>query len=94
MEDEVLREILAEIKGLRSEAARTNARLDDTVKRLDGLRESVVVLQQGFGDIRYELRGIKDVLSERVIWQNDSVSIETKDGATIQGTIRRSARSR
>jgi hypothetical protein len=93
MDDEVLRAILAEIKGLRSEAAQTNARLDDTVKRPDGLRESVVVLQQGFGDIRYELRGIEDVLSERVIGQNDSVSIETKDGATIQGTIRRSARS-
>ncbi len=80
MNDEILREMLDEIKGLRKEVVVTN-------QRLDGLRESFGVLQQGVADVRFELHSIKDVLAERVIWHNDSVSIDTKEGTTVQGII-------
>ena len=55
MTDELLREIVQEIKGLRQEAVSTN-------RRLDGLKESVIVLQQGVSEVRYELRNIKEIL--------------------------------
>ena len=84
MSDQLLQQIVDELKGLRGETATTNQRLDQTVQRLDqtvhhldGLHESFVVLQQGVGDIRRELQQIKDVLSDRVIWQNDTISIAT-----------------
>ena len=78
MEEQVLREILHEMKGLRQDVGVTNERLDKlerntgeridlTNQRLDGLHQSFVVLQQGLADVRYELKGIKDILSERVI---------------------------
>lgn len=94
MEDNTLREILQELKGLRGEVVATNQRLDLTVNRLDvainrldGLHESFVVLQQGVADVRYELRNIKEILSDRVIWQNDSISIQTREGSVIYGVI-------
>lgn len=80
MENEILQQILVEIKGLRTEAVSTN-------KKLEGLRESVVVLQQGVGEVRYELQNFKEVLSDRVIWQNDSITIQTKEGTVIYGVI-------
>ena len=58
-------------------------RVDGTNKRLDGLHDSMVVLQQGVSEVRYELQNIKEILSDRVIWQNDSISIQTKEGTVI-----------
>lgn len=83
MENEILKGILDEIKGLRKDTNerlnqtnerldQTNARLDQTNKELEGLRASVVVLQQGVNEVRYELQGVKQILSDRVIWQNDN----------------------
>ena len=94
MENEILREILIEIKRLRGESVvtnerldSTNVRLDTTINRLDGLHDSVVVLQQGVNDVRYELQNIKEILSDKVIWQNDNISIETREGKVIYDVI-------
>ena len=80
MEEDILREILQEMKGFRSDLSQTN-------RRLDGLTASMVVLQQGFSDMRFELIEIKKFLSDRVIWNNDSVSIDADSGSKIQGVI-------
>ena len=98
MEEKFLREILDELKGLRKETVSTNSRFEDLRgsvdkrlenlqesfdKKLEGLRESFVVLQQGIGEVRYELQNIKEILSDRVIWQNDNIAIQTKEGPVI-----------
>lgn len=80
MEEDILREILQEMKGFRSDLSQTN-------RRLDGLTASMVVLQQGFSDMRFELIEIKKFLADRVIWNNDSVSIDADSGSKIQGVI-------
>ena len=59
---------------------------------LNGLKESMVVLQQGVHEVRRELHSIKDILSERVIWQNDNISILTKEGEVIYGVINKSTK--
>ena len=80
MEEEIFREILNEMKGFRSDLGETN-------KHLDGLTASMVVMQQEFADMKYELVEIKKFLSDKVIWSNDSISIETESGSKIQGII-------
>ena len=60
MENETLREILTELEGLRGESAATN-------NRLDGLRDSVVVLQQGVADVTHELQKINGVINRTQI---------------------------
>ena len=101
MEEDILREILREMKGFRSDLNETNNRVNnvagglnnvvesisETNRRLDGLTASMVVLQQGFSDMRFELIEIKKFLSDRVIWNNDSVSIDADSGSKIQGVI-------
>ncbi|MBI4809846.1 MAG: hypothetical protein HY800_00020 [Ignavibacteriales bacterium] len=121
MENELLKEILDEIKGLRSDTNerlnQTNQRLDQTVRyinktnerldnlctsveqtnerlnttiiRLDGLNASVIVLQGGLNDVRYELQGIKQIIGEKVIWQNDNIVLQTREGKAIYGVIKR-----
>jgi len=120
MEEQILKAILDEIKGVRGESVITNERLngltervdglngrvdilnvgvnglngrvDTLTKHVDGLHDSVIVLQQGLGDVRYEVHQMKEILAEKVIWQNDSVSIETKEGNVIYGIIHRDVR--
>ena len=87
MEEDILREIVQELRGLRGEAVTSNKRLNETVNRLDVLRESFVVLQQEVANVRYELHNIKEILSDRVIWQNDSIAIATREGNVIYGVI-------
>jgi len=53
MEENILREILQEMKRFRNDLGETN-------KRLDGLTSLMVVLQQGFSDMRFELVEIKN----------------------------------
>jgi len=94
MEEEILHEILQEMKGFRSDLSVTNSRLsnletkmDETNKRLDGLNSSLVIMQQAYTDVKFVVTQIKDFLSDRVIWDNDSISIETGSGSSIHGTI-------
>ena len=101
MEEDILREILREMKGFRSDLNETNNRVNnvagglnnvvesisETNRRLDRLTASMVVLQQGFSDMRFELIEIKKFLADRVIWNNDSVSIDAESGSKIQGVI-------
>ena len=117
MDNDVLKDILQELKGLRGEAVVTNRRLEDLNtkvdglnqrvdglndrvdglngrvdglnRRVDGLNQSVVVLQQGVSDLRYEMRQVKEILAEKVIWQNDTISIATKEGSVIYGVIQK-----
>ncbi len=132
MEEQILREILAELKGLRQGQGETNQRLDQTnhqleslerttnerfeslervtnqrfeslEQRFDGLTESVgnlsqrfsgfaasvQVLTQGFSDARYELVEIKKLLATRVIWNNDNVTFQVREGETLYGIIRK-----
>jgi hypothetical protein len=106
MEEEILKAILEELKGVRQDIGELrkttderltslNDRIDtlekNTTERLDGLNASLVVLQQGLGGIRYELRGIKDILSERVIWNNDTISLDVQEGNVIHGVIHKHA---
>jgi hypothetical protein len=96
MENEILKGILDELKGLRKDTNeklnQTNERLDQTNIRLDGLTASVVVLQQGVNEVRYELQGVKQVLADRVIWQNDNITLQTREGNIIYGVIRRASK--
>jgi chromosome segregation ATPase len=108
MEEEILREILQEMKGFRSDLSETNTRLEhlennsietntrlehlennsiETNKRLEGLTSSFVVLQQGFSDMRIDLIEIKKYLSDKVIWNNDSITIDSESGPKLQGVI-------
>ncbi len=107
MEEDILREMLAELKGLRQGQAETNQRLGTTVerieslerttnerfasmdKRFEGLASSVQVLTQGFNEVRYELVEIKKMLATRVIWNNDSIILQVRDGKPLYGTIRK-----
>jgi uncharacterized protein involved in exopolysaccharide biosynthesis len=84
MENDLLREIVQELRGLRTEV---NKRIDTTNERLDVLHQSVVVLQQGVAEVRFELQNIIGVLSDKVIWQNDSIAIATREGKVIYGII-------
>lgn len=99
MEEDLLKEIVLELKGLRGETVATNQRLDGLNNRVDGLNnrvdgltQSVIVFQQGVSDLRYEMRQIKEILGEKVIWQNDSISLETREGKVIYGIIPRESR--
>lgn len=107
MENELLKDILDEIKGLRKDTIerldqtntridqtnlridKTNVRLDETNEELKGLRASVIVLQGGLNDVRYELLGIKQIIGEKVIWQNDNIVLQTREGKAIYGVIKR-----
>jgi chromosome segregation ATPase len=62
-------------------------RTDGTNKRLDGLNASFIITQQAYSEMKADLNDIKRFLSERVIWNNDSISIETDTGSHIHGTI-------
>ena len=94
MEEVILREILQEMKGFRSDLNETNNKvgsvvenISETNKRLDGLTSSLVVMQQAFAGMRIELVDIKKLLSDKVIWNNDSVTIDAESGSKIQGVI-------
>ncbi len=98
MEETILQAILEEIKGLRknTEGVKTEIQglREDTNKRFvslenkfEGLKSSVEVLQIGVNQVRYELIGIKDILGTKVIWQNETITLEVKDGTKIYGTI-------
>ena len=81
MQEQVLKEILEEVKGVRGESVITNqklngltdrvdgltARVDTLTTHVDGLHQSVVVLQQGVADVRYEVKAMKEILAEKVI---------------------------
>lgn len=110
MEEEILKEILHEMRGMHAEQAatreemkgmreavgETNQRLDQTnhqleslEQRVDGLHASVQILTQGFSEVRYELIEIKKLLATRVIWNNDNVTLQVRDGETLYGIIRK-----
>ncbi|MBX2992163.1 MAG: hypothetical protein KF749_13485 [Bacteroidetes bacterium] len=67
----------------------TNKRFQSLESRFDGLQASVQVLTQGFSDVRYELVEIKKLLATRVIWNNDTVSFQVREGETLYGIIRK-----
>ncbi|MBI5020958.1 MAG: hypothetical protein HZB59_05935 [Ignavibacteriales bacterium] len=103
MENDLLKEILAEIKGLRKDTNeklnqtneridQTNLRLVQTNKELAGLRESVIVLQGGVSDLRYEMQGVKQILGDKVIWQNDNIILQTREGQAIYGVIKHASK--
>jgi hypothetical protein len=93
MEEEILKAILQEMKGMRQdiEALRktTDERLDALQKTTDRRLDA---LEQGLAGIRYELGEIKDFLSERVIWNNDTISIDAQDGTVVHGVIHKGAK--
>lgn len=110
MEEQILKEILQEMKGMRSEQEATREEMKgmraeqegtrEELKgiraeqkgirmELNGLQASVQVLTQGFSDVRYELVEIKKLLATRVIWNNDTVSFQVREGETLYGTIRK-----
>ncbi len=99
MEEQILKEILNELKALHKNADVTNDKLDSVVsetektnKRLDGLYQSFVVLQDGIAGVRRDLQGIKEILAEKVIWHNDNVIIDTDEGKSFKGIIHREGR--
>jgi uncharacterized coiled-coil DUF342 family protein len=103
MENELLKGILHEIKGLRKDTVErldqvndridnTNNRIDKTNEELKGLRESVIVLQGGVNDLRYEMQGVKQILGDKVIWQNDNIILQTREGQAIYGVIKRATK--
>jgi hypothetical protein len=96
MEKELLKEILDEIKSLRKDTVegldQTNTRIDITNEELEELRESVIVLQGGVSDLRYEMQGVKQILGEKVIWQNDNIILQTREGQAICGVIKRATK--
>ncbi len=67
----------------------TNEHFASMDKRFEGLAASVQVLTQGFNEVRYELVEIKKLLATRVIWNNDSIILQVRDGKPLYGTIRK-----
>jgi chromosome segregation ATPase len=110
MENELLKGILDEIKGLRKDTVerldqvndridntntrieQTNNRIDKTNEELKGLRESVIILQGGVSDLRYEMQGVKQILGDKVIWQNDNIILQTREGQAIYGVLKRATK--
>ena len=87
-----------ELKGLRQESINTNQRLDtldknvnkridETNKQLNILTNDVKVLIISTNETREGIRLLREIVSSHVIWQNDSIAIDTTEGATIKGTI-------
>ncbi|MBM4167017.1 MAG: hypothetical protein FJ218_08905 [Ignavibacteria bacterium] len=87
MTDDILREIVTEIKSLRyetfdeikalrQESIATNKRLDESDKRLDILREDMKVLIIGMNDTCETVYGMRKMMPN-VIWQNDLNAIDT-----------------
>ncbi|MBS4027749.1 MAG: hypothetical protein KGZ58_03835 [Ignavibacteriales bacterium] len=115
MTDDILKEILNELKGVRQETINTNKRIDDTNVELKGLRQESIntnkrldetnkridetntrldslaadikVLIVSSNETRDGMNTLRKVVLSNVIWQNDSITIDTTDGATIKGTI-------
>ena len=87
-------EVNKRFDGLQRNVSVTNKRLDVVIERVDGLNQSVVVLQQGIAEARYEVHNIKEILSDRVIWQNDNISIMTKEGSIIYGIINKAPKKK
>ena len=87
-------------KGLKSEIEKlrneTNEQFYDVKLELKefnshqkGLKTFVEVLQYAINETRYELIKIKEYLSSRVIWDNDSINIVAESGNVIYGTIKK-----
>ncbi len=72
---------------LEAKSDESNKRLNSLENKFEGLKSSVEVLQIGVNQVRYELIGIKDILGTKVIWQNETITLEVKDGTKIYGTI-------
>ncbi len=72
---------------LEAKSDESNKRLGSLENKFEGLKSSVEVLQIGVNQVRYELIGIKDILGTKVIWQNETITLEVKDGTKIYGTI-------
>ena len=72
---------------LEAKSDESNKRLGSLENKFEGFKSSVEVLQIGVNQVRYELIGIKDILGTKVIWQNETITLEVKDGTKIYGTI-------
>ena len=72
---------------LEAKSDESNKRLNSLENKFEGLKSSVEVLQIGVNQVRYELIGIKDILGTKVIWQNETITLEVFDGTKIYGTI-------
>ncbi|MDP1677355.1 MAG: hypothetical protein Q8L88_10870 [Bacteroidota bacterium] len=75
------------LDSLENKVDESNKRLGSLENKFEGLKSSVEVLQIGVNQVRYELIGIKDILGTKVIWQNETITLEVKDGTKIYGTI-------
>jgi len=84
----------AKVEQINVRLDQTNLRIDKTNESLHALRESVIVLQQGVNDLRYEMQGVKQILGEKVIWQNDNIVLQTKEGKSIYGLIKRASKEK
>ncbi|MEW5800392.1 MAG: hypothetical protein AB1728_15460 [Bacteroidota bacterium] len=76
--------VKSEIQGLRDD---TNKRFISLENKFEGLKSSVEVLQFGVNQVRQELIGIKEILGNKVIWQNETITFEVKDGTKMYGVI-------
>ena len=62
--------IKSEIEGLRDD---TNKRFASLENKSEGLKSSVEILRLGVNQVRQELIGIKEILGDKVIWQNETI---------------------
>ncbi len=76
-----------QLDSLENKVGESNKRLGSLENKFEGFKSSVEVLQIGVNQVRYELIGIKDILGTKVIWQNETITLEVKDGTKIYGTI-------
>ncbi len=75
------------LDSLENKVDESNKRLGSLENKFDGYKSSVEVLQMGVNQVRHELIGIKEILGTRVIWQNETITFEVKDGTKIYGVI-------
>lgn len=75
------------LDSLENKVGETNQRLGVLEQRFEGLKSSIEVLQVGVNQVRYELLAIKEILGDKVIWQNETVTFEVRDGTKLYGVI-------
>ena len=87
MEEKILQAILDEIKGLRKDNGELKTEFQGLRKEFEGVKTVIEVLQISSNQSRQELTKIREILGEKVIWNNETITLELKDGTKQYGTI-------
>ena len=80
-------ELKTEFQGLRKDTGELKIEIQGLRKEFEGVKSVVEVLQISSNLSRQELTKIREILGEKVIWNNEIITFELKDGTKQYGTI-------